>query len=69
MSDDSSAGKDRTGPKKRDKHFSYDESLDEAAKAIDSEPVDVETEVPAEENEPVEGAREEDKPPPPVFEE
>jgi hypothetical protein len=57
------------GPKSRAKHLSYDESVDEAAKAIDAEPVEVEAEVPAEENEPVEGTAEDAKPPPPVFEE
>lgn len=58
----------QAGPKARDKHLSYDESVDEDAKLIDVEPTDVEAEVPAEENEPVEGAKEE-PPPPPAFEE
>ena len=56
-------------PKKKDKHYSYNESVDETAKLIDAEPVEVEAEVPAEENEPVEGTQEEDKPAPPLFEE
>ncbi|HUI20977.1 MAG TPA: hypothetical protein VLZ74_08030 [Methylocella sp.] len=58
----------RGGPKK-DKHYSYDESVDEPAKEIDSEPVEIEAEVPAEENEPIESTEEKDRPPPPLFEE
>jgi hypothetical protein len=58
------------GPKSRAKHLSYDESVDEAAKAIDAEPVEVEAEVPAEENEPVEGTPAEPEPESPAaFEE
>lgn len=56
-------------PKKKEKHYSYNESVEETAKLIEAEPVEVEAEVPAEENEPVEGAQEEDKPAPPLFEE
>ncbi len=57
------------GPKGRARHLSYDESVDEAAKAIDAEPVEVEAEVPAEENEPVEGTAEDAEPPSAAFEE
>lgn len=60
---------DIAGPKKRDKHYSYDESVDESAKLIDSEFVEVEAEVPAEENEPVESVEPEDHPATPAFEE
>ena len=42
-------------PKRRQKHYSYDESLNEPGKLIADEPVEIEHEVPAEENEPVEG--------------
>jgi hypothetical protein len=42
-------------PKRRQKHYSYDESVDEAGKLIADEPVEIEREVPAEENEPVGG--------------
>jgi len=42
-------------PKRRQKHYSYDESVDEAGKLIADEPVEIEREVPAEENESVEG--------------
>lgn len=60
----------RQGPgPKRGKHFSYDESVDESAALIKEEAVEVEAEVPAEENEPVESVDPEDNPPPPAFEE
>ncbi|HUB64321.1 MAG TPA: hypothetical protein VL996_07735 [Methylocella sp.] len=62
------AANDRGGPKK-DKHYSYNESVDETAKLIDTEPVEVEAEVPAEENEPIESTQEKDNPAPPLFEE
>jgi uncharacterized protein YfcZ (UPF0381/DUF406 family) len=55
-----------SGPKK-ERHHAYDESVDETAKQIESEPVEVEAEVPAEENEPVENTQEKEKPPP-LFE-
>jgi hypothetical protein len=61
--------KNRGGPKKKDKHYSYNESVDETAKLIDAEPVEVEAEVPAEENEPIESTQEKDNPAPPLFEE
>jgi len=57
------------GPKAWAKHLSYDESLDESAKLIEAEPVEVEAEVPAEENEPIEGTAEDTEPAPPAFEE
>jgi hypothetical protein len=57
------------GPKTRGKHFSYDESVEESAKLIIEEAVEVEAEVPAEENEPVESVDAEDHPPTPAFEE
>lgn len=41
-------------PKGRQRHHSYDESLDEPAKLIEDEPVEIEEEVPAEENESIE---------------
>ena len=44
-------------PKRRHKHYSYDESVNEAGKLIADEPVDIEREVPAEENESVEGTK------------
>ena len=59
----------RTIPKQRQKHHSYDESVDEPAKLIEDEPVDIEEAVPLEENEPVEGTDEKNDERPPVFEE
>jgi hypothetical protein len=61
--------KARTIPLKRQKHHSYDESVDEPAKLIEGEPVEVEAEVPAEENEPVERNEQDEQPGPPAFEE
>jgi hypothetical protein len=55
------------GPKKR-RHHSYDESTDEPARLIEKEPVEVEAEVPAEENEPVERTDQDDTSAPPAFE-
>jgi hypothetical protein len=56
-------------PKKRQSHHSYDESVDEPARLIENEAVEIEAEVPAEENESVEKSEQEDKSAPPVFEE
>jgi hypothetical protein len=64
-----SAERKEVGPKKRDKHYSYDESVDEAPKLIDSEAVEIEAEVPSDENEPIENINREEKPLPPTFEE
>ena len=41
-------------PKKRQRHHSYDESADEPRALIEQEAVEVQAEVPADENEPVE---------------
>ena len=60
---------DRTIPKQRQRHHSYDESVDEPAKLIEDEAVDVEGAVPLEESEPVEGADEKNNERPPAFEE
>ena len=56
-------------PKRRQKHYSYDESLDEPGKLIADEPVEIEREVPAEENEPVEGTEANNSTESPAFEE
>jgi hypothetical protein len=50
-------------PKSRKMHHSYDESADEAARLIDHEPVEVEAELPADENPSIEGNEQEDEPP------
>ena len=56
-------------PKRRQRHYSYDESLDEPGKLIADEPVEIEREVPAEENEPVGGIEANDSTGAPAFEE
>ena len=56
-------------PKRRQKHLSYDESVDESAKLIEGEPVEIEQEVPAEENEPLESIEETKISDTPAFEE
>lgn len=59
----------KTGPKQRQKHYSYNEEVDEAGKLIDKETVEVEREAPADGNEPVQRVEDKDKHEPPVFEE
>lgn len=59
----------RSGPKKRPRHYSYEEDVDEPAGLIEKEAFDVEAEVPAEENEPVERSGDEEKPAPAAYEE
>ncbi len=56
-------------PKRRRKHYSYDESLDESARLIADEPTAIESETPAEENEPMERAEENIPAETPAFEE
>jgi hypothetical protein len=69
MKVDSIAKEHAIVPKRRQKHYSYDESVDEAGKLIADEPVEIECEVPAEENEPVEGTEANNLTGPPAFEE
>ncbi len=59
----------RSVPKRRQRHHSYDESLDEPPRLIADEVSDVEAERPAEENEPVERIERDDTPVSPAFEE
>jgi len=56
-------------PKGRQRHYSYDESVDESAKLIEDEPVDIEKAVPAEENEPLERIKKDSTPNTSAFEE
>ena len=56
-------------PKKRQRHHSYDETVDEPTAVIEKESVEVEAEVPAEENESVEASNAEDETDSPAFEE
>jgi len=51
------------------KHYSYNENVDEPAKLIQDEPVEIEREAPAEDNESVERGEDNDKPESPAFEE
>jgi len=53
-------GYEARGPKGRNKHRSYNETVDEAPELIDEEPVDVEQESPADGNESIEGEESED---------
>ena len=57
------------GPKQPEKRHSHNENVDEPAKLIDDEAVEVEREVPSEGNEPVERVEEDDTSKPPAFEE
>jgi hypothetical protein len=60
---------DSNVPKRRQKHLSYDESVDEPAKLIEDEAVEIEQELPAEENEPLESIEETKTSDTPAFEE
>jgi len=59
----------RVIPKRRQRHHSYDESVDEPPKLIAAEAADIEAEIPADENEPVERIERDEAPAPPAFEE
>ena len=61
--------RDTIVPKRRQRHYSYDESVNEPAKLIEDEVVEIEAEVPAEENEPMERIEEDNKSDSPAFEE
>ncbi len=56
-------------PKRRRKHYPYNECVDESAKLIEDEPVDIEQAVPAEENEPLERIAKDSTCDAPAFEE
>ncbi len=56
-------------PKRRQRHHSYDENVDQPAKLVEDEATEIEHEVPAEENESVEGQQDQEKHEPPTFEE
>jgi hypothetical protein len=51
-------------PTRRQRHHSYDESVDQAAKLIEDEPTDVEAEIPLERDESIERSNQEDDVPP-----
>ena len=56
-------------PRRRQKHYSYDESLDEPGKLIADEPGDVEAETPTEDRESIERVEPDEPAEPPAFEE
>ena len=58
-----------TVPKRRQRHHSYDESVEESPKLLENEPVAVETETAAENNQPIERDEQDETPAPPAFEE
>jgi hypothetical protein len=57
------------GPKRKDRHYLYDEGADEPPGVIDKEETNIETENPTNDTEPVEQVEEEEDVAPPVFEE
>jgi len=57
------------GPKQRRLHYSFDENVDEPAKLIDNEATEIEHEVPADENESIQGQQDQEKHEPSAFEE
>lgn len=61
--------KNAVKPKRRDKHYSFDENVNESVKLIEDEPVEIEAEVPAEDKRPIENIETEDTSEPPIFEE
>jgi hypothetical protein len=67
MNAQSGAEKNRDGSRKKNKHLSGDESVDEDTNLIEAEPVEVKAEISAEENEPIEGTMQDDKLHPPAF--
>lgn len=48
---------------------SYSEQTDEAPKLLEDEPVEIERELPVEDNSPIESTEPHRRPPPPLFEE
>jgi hypothetical protein len=61
MQSGKAGSKAETPPKKRPRHYSYDESVDEPAQLLEQEPVEIEQETPSEDTEPIEGIEPEDR--------
>lgn len=59
----------RVVPKKRPKHHSYDESVDEPAKLLEQEAVEIEKETPSEDTPAIERLEPQDRQPPSFEEE
>ena len=68
MSNPSDVGPNREPPRQRRKRSSYSEQTDEAPKLLEDEPVEMERELPAEDNSPVERTEPHGRPPSPLFE-
>ena len=51
----------KTSPKKRPRHYSYDESVDEPGKLLEQGAVEIEKEVPSEDTESVKTVKPEDR--------
>ena len=62
-------GGGHSGPRQPAKHVPQNENVDEPARLIDAESVEIEREAPSEGNDPVEGIDDRKSPPPPAFEE
>jgi len=56
-------------PKRQQRHYSYDESVNEPPKLIADEPTDVEGETPSEENQPIESVESDNAKDPTALEE
>lgn len=54
------------GPKQRQRYYSYDENVDQPPKLVEDEATDIEHEVPADENDSVEGQQDQGTPEPPI---
>ncbi len=69
MRQSSDAAPKREPPRERRKRGSYAEQTDEAPNLLEDEPVEVERELPSEDNSPIERTEPHGRPPPPLFEE
>ncbi len=68
MRQSNDASPNREPPRARRKRSSYAEQTDEAPKQLEDEPVEVERELPAEDNSPIERTEPHGRPPSPLFE-
>ncbi len=68
MRQSSDADPNREPPREQRKRSSHAEQTDEASKLLEDEPVEVERELPAEDNSPIERSEPHGRPPSPLFE-
>jgi hypothetical protein len=61
MHNEKARGKAKAPAKKRPRHYSYDESVNEPAKLLEQEAVEIEEEIPSEDSESIEGVEPEDR--------